>query len=157
MSSVNKVILIGRLGKDPEVRYTQENVAVANFTLATSEYFKDRNGERQERTEWHNIVAWRNLAEISEKFLKKGKQVYVEGRLTTRSWEDKEGNKKYTTEIVADNITLLGKREEDDDNSYRAAPGGYSAPRNEQPSGAARTAAAEEMHKNVQIDDDLPF
>ena len=92
MRGVNKVILVGRLGKDPEVRYTNDSTPVANFSIATSEYYKDKNGERQENTEWHNIVAWRHLAEISEKFLTKGKLVFIEGKLRTRSWEDKEKN-----------------------------------------------------------------
>lgn len=111
MSSVNKVILIGRIGKDPEIRYTNDSTPVANFSIATSESYKDKNGERQESTEWHNIVAWKKLAEICEKFLTKGKLVYVEGELRTRSWEDKDGNKKYATEIVADNLTMLDKKE----------------------------------------------
>jgi single-strand DNA-binding protein len=111
MSSINKVILIGRLGKDPEVRYTSENVPVANFTIATTESYRDKSGNRIETTEWHNIVAWRNLAEIAEKFLSKGKQIYLEGKLRTRTWEDKDGNKRYSTEIVADNFIMLGKKE----------------------------------------------
>lgn len=110
MSSVNKVILVGRLGKDPEVRYIGENTAVANFSLATSETYKNRNGDKVETTEWHNIVVWRKLAEIAEKYLTKGKLIYVEGKLRTRNWDDKEGNKRYTTEVIADNFTMLGPR-----------------------------------------------
>jgi len=111
--SVNKVILIGHVGKDPEVRYLDKNVAVANFTLATTEKaFTTQSGiQVPERTEWHNIVAWRGLADISEKFIRKGSQVYVEGKLQTRSWE-KDGVKRYTTEIYAETINLLGKRPE---------------------------------------------
>jgi single-strand DNA-binding protein len=109
-NSVNKVILVGRLGKDPEVKYTQTGVPVARFTLATDESWKDQSGEKQQRTEWHNIVAWRKLAEICGQYLNKGKLVYVEGRLQTRSWEDKEGNKRYTTEIQADNMVMLSAR-----------------------------------------------
>jgi single-strand DNA-binding protein len=109
-NSVNKVILVGRLGKDPEVKYTQAGVPVARFTLATDESWKDQNGEKQQRTEWHNVVAWRKLAEICGQYLNKGKLVYVEGRLQTRSWEDKEGNKRYTTEIQADNMVMLSAR-----------------------------------------------
>ncbi|MBT4775782.1 MAG: single-stranded DNA-binding protein [Crocinitomicaceae bacterium] len=111
--SVNKVILIGNLGKDPEVRYLEGGTAVANFTLATSESFKDRNtGEKKSITDWHNIVVWRGLAELVEKYLKKGSKIYVEGKLKTRSWKDQDGNTRYTTEIVADNLTMLGGRNE---------------------------------------------
>jgi single-strand DNA-binding protein len=109
-NSVNKVILVGRLGKDPEVKYTQAGVPVARFTLATDESWKDQSGEKQQRTEWHNIVAWRKLAEICGQYLNKGKLIYLEGRLQTRSWEDKEGNKRYTTEIQADNMVMLSAR-----------------------------------------------
>jgi single-strand DNA-binding protein len=111
MSGVNKVILIGHLGKDPEVRHLEGGSSVANFTLATTETFV-REGNRIEQTEWHNIVMWRGLAEIAEKYLSKGKQVYIEGKIRTRSYEDKEGNKKYITEIVADNLTMLGSKSE---------------------------------------------
>ena len=110
MSGVNKVILVGNLGKDPEVRYLDNGVAVANFSLATTENYKNKQGERVSQTEWHNIVFWRGLAEVAEKYLKKGDSVYVEGKLRTRRWEDKEGNAKYTTEILADNMTMLGNK-----------------------------------------------
>jgi single-strand DNA-binding protein len=106
--SINKVILIGRLGKDPEMRFTPSGRAVTNFTLATNENWTDQNGERQERTEWHRIVTWGKLAENCAKLLSKGKQVYVEGRLQTRSWDDRDGNKRYTTEIVANTMQMLG-------------------------------------------------
>ncbi len=105
--SVNKVILVGRLGKDPEMRFTPNGKAVTNFTMATSEIWSDQNGEKQERTEWHRIVTWGKLAENCAKLLSKGKQVYVEGRLQTRQWDDKDGNKKYTTEIIANNMQIL--------------------------------------------------
>ncbi|MBI2368997.1 MAG: single-stranded DNA-binding protein [Deltaproteobacteria bacterium] len=108
MASVNKVILIGRLGADPEVRYTSSGTAVANFNLATNETWVNKNGERQERTEWHRIVAWGKLGEICREHLAKGKQVYIEGRLQTRSWDDRDGNKRHTTEIVATNMVMLG-------------------------------------------------
>ena len=111
MAGVNKVILIGNLGKDPEVRYLDNGVAVANFSLATTESYKNKEGERVSQTEWHNIVLWRGLAEIAEKFLKKGSAIYVEGKIRSRKWEDKEGNTRYTTEILVDNMTMLGKRE----------------------------------------------
>lgn len=109
MAGVNKVILVGRLGADPEVRYTPSGVAVANFNMATSEEWKDKNtGEKKEQTEWHRIVAWRRLGEICGEYLKKGRQVYIEGSLQTRSWEDKEGNKRYTTEVIAYKMQMLG-------------------------------------------------
>ena len=109
---INKVILVGNLGRDPEVRYTPSGVAVANFTIATSEKWKDKNtGEMQERTEWHRIVAWGKLGEICGEYLSKGKQVFIEGRIQTRDWEDKEGIKRYTTEIVANEMKMLGARD----------------------------------------------
>jgi single-strand DNA-binding protein len=112
MSSLNKVMLIGRLGKDPEVRYTPDGAPVANFSLATSESWTDKSGTRQEKTEWHNIVAWSKLADLSKRYLTKGRQVYIEGRLRTREWDDKDGNKRRTTEIVASQMVLLGSRSE---------------------------------------------
>ena len=112
MAGINKVILIGNLGGDPEVRYTPSGVAVAQFNIATSEEWKDKDsGEKRERTEWHRIVAWRRLGEICGEYLSKGQQVYVEGRIQTNTWEDKEGNKRYTTEIIANTVQFLGKRE----------------------------------------------
>jgi single-strand DNA-binding protein len=110
--SVNKVILIGNVGKDPDVRYMENNVAVAKFTLATSETYKKSNGEVVKNTDWHNIVLWRGLAQVAEKYVKKGSQIYIEGRIKSRSYDDKDGVKKYITEIVGDNMTLLGKRED---------------------------------------------
>jgi len=108
MSGVNKVILIGNLGADPEMRYTPGGAAVCELRLATNESWTDKKGERQERTEWHRVVVWGKRAEVVSKYLSKGRQVYVEGRIRTRSWEDKEGNKRYTTEIIADNVQFLG-------------------------------------------------
>ena len=109
MAGVNKVILIGRLGKDPEMRYTPDGAAIANFTIATSEEWKDKKTvEKQERTEWHRIVAFRRLGEICGEYLSKGSQVYIEGRIQTRDWQDKDGNKRYTTEIVASQMQMLG-------------------------------------------------
>jgi len=107
--SINKAILIGNLGKDPELRYTASGTAVASFSLATTERFKNRNGEQQERTEWHNIVAWANLADICGKYLTKGRQVYIEGRIQSRSYDDRDGNKRYITEIVASEMKMLGR------------------------------------------------
>ena len=111
MGSVNKVILIGNLGRDPEVRYTQNGLAVANFTLATNEAWTDKGGEKQERTEWHRIVVWGKQAEIVREHLTKGKQVYVEGSIQTRQWDDREGNKRQTTEIKAQRVLMLGRPE----------------------------------------------
>ena len=113
MSGVNKVILIGNLGKDPEVRYLDSGIAVANFSLATTENYRNKEGEKVSQTEWHNVVLWRGLAEIAEKYLKKGSSVYIEGRIRNRKWEDKEGNTRYNNEILADNMTMLGGRSND--------------------------------------------
>ena len=121
--SVNKVILVGNLGKDPELRYTASGTAVANFSLATTEKYKDRDGNSQEKTEWHNIVVWRQLAEICGKYLTKGKQIYIEGKIQTRSYDDRDGNKRYITEIVVDQMQMLGRAGED--NSGGGGGGGY--------------------------------
>lgn len=143
-NSVNKVILVGRLGKDPEVKYTQGGTPVAKFTVATNEVWKDQNGEKQERTEWHNIVAWTKLAEICGQYLNKGSRVYIEGRIQTRSWEDKEGNKRYITEIRADSMVMLsGKPDE-------ARP--------EKSAAAAAAASSDGGSVEPEItDDDIPF
>lgn len=114
MASLNKVMLIGNLGRDPEVRYTQSGTAVANFTMATTERWNDQQGERQEKTEWHRIVVWGKQAEIAGEYLRKGRSVFVEGGLQTREWTDREGNKKYTTEIRAQRFQMLGGRGGDD-------------------------------------------
>ena len=111
MAGVNKVILIGNLGRDPELKYLEGNVARVNFSLATSDSYKDKNGNRVDQTEWHNIVMWRGLAESAEKYLKKGTQIYVEGKLQTRQWTDKEGHKRSTTEIVAESYVILQRRD----------------------------------------------
>jgi single-strand DNA-binding protein len=110
MRGINKVMLIGNLGKDPDMQFLEGNIAVAKFSLATTETFKDKSGKLISQTEWHTIVLWRGLAELAQKYLHKGSQVYIEGRLKTRSWEDKEGNKKFATEIVGDNLIMLDKR-----------------------------------------------
>ncbi len=109
MAGVNKVILLGHLGADPEIRYSPSGTAVANFRIATTENWKDRDGQKQERTEWHRIVTFGKLAEICGEYLNKGKQVYLEGRIQTRSWDDRDGNKRYTTEIVCDQMQMLGR------------------------------------------------
>lgn len=134
MASVNKVILIGNVGRDPEVRYLDGQGAqtkVATFTLATSERYKDRSGELRENTEWHNIVVWRQQADVAEKFIRKGSQIYVEGRLRTRSWTDAQGVKKYQTEVNVDTLQLLG-RKDGDQNDYQGGNQGYSQPARQQ-------------------------
>jgi single-strand DNA-binding protein len=110
MRGVNKVMLIGNLGKDPDLQYLEGNIGVAKFSLATTETYKDRGGKLVSQTEWHTVVLWRGLAELAQKYLHKGSMVYIEGRLRTRSWEDKEGNKKFATEVVGDNLIMLEKR-----------------------------------------------
>ena len=121
MAGVNKVILVGNLGKDPEVRHLEGGVSVAHFTLATNEYYKDKQGNRVERTEWHNISAWRGLADMADKFLKKGQQVYIEGKLRTRQYQDKDQQTRYITEIIADEISMLGGRPQGSGNAPEAA------------------------------------
>jgi len=146
MAGINKVILIGHLGRDPEIRTLESGAKVARFSMATSETFKDKNGERKDQTEWHNIICWRNLADIAEKYLVKGKQIYVEGRLRSRSWDD-NGIKKYTTEIQADTFTMLGGTRTED---YSAVPlPTQEPPLGKQPDGDLPPFIAEE--------DDLPF
>jgi single-strand DNA-binding protein len=146
--SVNKVILVGNAGKDAEVRYIESGVAVASFSLATSETYLAKNGEKVTNTEWHNIVAWRGLAEIASKYITKGRQLYIEGRLRTRSYDDKDGAKKYVTEIVADNIQLLGRKEEGATSTQ--ASNGYQKPEASAPSEANDFGGDEPT-------DDLPF
>lgn len=151
---VNKVILIGNLGSDPEVRYTPDGAPVANVSLATSESWNDRNtGERQERTEWHRLVLWRKLAEIAGQYLKKGAKIYVEGKLQTRSWDDQGGQKRYTTEIVVNDMQMLDSRGEGGDSGGRDA--GYSdRPASGNPGPASQPAAPPPPGGD---DDDLPF
>ena len=157
--SINKVILIGNLGKDPEVKYTPGGMPVAKFSLATNERFKDKEGNWQDRTEWHNIVAFQRLAEIVGEYLKKGGKCYVEGRLSTSSWDDKEtGQKKYKTEIIANDLVLLSGRGE-------GAPGEYAPPQSQpvsmprsapRPQPASAPAPPEEFNQAIS-DDDVPF
>ncbi len=111
MAGINKVILVGNLGKDPEIKYLEGNIARVNFTMATSEYHKDKSGNKVEQTEWHNVVVWRSMAESAEKLLKKGMQIYLEGKLQTRQWVDKDGAKKNITEIVGESFLILQKKE----------------------------------------------
>jgi single-strand DNA-binding protein len=145
--SVNKVILVGNVGRDPEVRYLDKDVAVANFSLATSENYTAKNGEKVTTTEWHNIVAWRGLAKVVEQYVKKGDRLYLEGRIRTRAWDDKEGNKRYTTEIYMDNMEMLG--------GPRSQNGGsdnqHASPRNETGN------SVNEPDFTPNEEDDLPF
>jgi len=151
--SVNKVILVGNLGKDPEVRHLESGASVANFPIATSESYKDRNsGERITQTEWHNIVLWRGLAEVAEKYLRKGNSVYIEGKLKTRSWQDKEGNTRYSTEVVGDNMVMLGKSDGGGNNNPQQ---GQATQQNQAAQPAAATTAA--SGGADEMDDDLPF
>lgn len=119
---INKVILVGNVGKDPEVRYLDNGTAVASFPLATSENYKDKEGNRQSRTEWHNIVLWRGLAEVAEKYVKKGNPLYIEGKIRSRSYDDKDGVKKYFTEIYADQMQMLGSKPSNGDSAPASAP-----------------------------------
>ena len=159
--SVNKAILVGNLGKDPELRYTPSGTAVATFSLATTERYKDRDGNRQERTDWHNIVAWRQLAEICGKYLHKGKQIYIEGKIQTRSYEDRDGNKRYITEIVADQMQMLGSRDDSQGGggyggggqSYNQ--GGTQSGRQQNQSNQSQNGGFEEPVFNP--DDEIPF
>lgn len=139
MASLNKVMLIGNLGKDPEVRYTTSGQAVASFSVATSEKFKNRNGEMEERTEWHNVVLWGRQAEVAGEYLAKGRTVFIEGRLQTRKWQDKDGKDRYSTEVVGDRMQMLGGKGEGGsgrqgggrptgEGNYNASPASYDEP-----------------------------
>ena len=166
--SLNKVLLIGNVGKDPEIRHLESGASVASFTLATSERFRDRNGELRENTEWHNIVAWRQLADLAANFIRKGTQIYVEGSIRTRSWDDQNGAKRYTTEIMANSIQLLGRRGDNPAASegapaHAAAPAqrpapAYQAPRQEAQSHVQSTPMIQPEDLNADNGtDDLPF
>jgi single-strand DNA-binding protein len=152
--SVNKAILVGRLGKDPETRYMTNGEAVTNVSLATSENYKDKNGEKQERTEWHNLVFYRRLAEIAGEYLKKGSQVYVEGRIQTRKWQDKEGKDRYTTEIVVNEMQMLGGKS-GGAGSFEVMENQSQAPARSAP--AAKPAAPAAKSNFDNFDDDIPF
>jgi single-strand DNA-binding protein len=145
--AVNKVILIGNVGNDPEIRHLEGGTPVANFRLATSETYNNRNGERITQTEWHNIVVWRGLAEVVEKYVKKGSQLYIEGRIRTRSWDDKDGNKRFTTEIVTDTLQMLGKKTDSgsDSNVTGNTSGNFAA------------SASNDGATMPEPEDDLPF
>lgn len=161
MSGINKVILVGHLGKDPEVRYLDGGVTVASFPLATSETY-NKDGRKIEQTEWHNIVMWRGLADIASKYLLKGKLVYIEGKLRTRSFEDKEGHKKYTTEIVAENFTMLGRKSDFEGSSESSVQKSEEENSSVNSQETAKEDRPMNYNKstegdNVVADDDLPF
>ena len=155
--SVNKVILVGRLGRDPELKYTPSGAPVAKFSLATDESFKDKTGEKQDRTEWHNIVAWNKLAEICGEYLTKGKLVYIEGSIRSRQWQDQSGNKRTSYEIIANQMQMLGSRAE----SERMSGGGAerSAPERHAPAPSPAPAPAEPLPapESEISDEDIPF
>ena len=155
MASVNKVILIGNLGRDPEVRYMPSGDAVANITIATTETWKDKGGEKQEQTEWHRVAMFGKTAEIAGEYLKKGSQVYIEGKLQTRKWTDKEGQERYTTEIRADRMQMLGSRS---GGSERMAPPEDDAPPRSSAAVPAKKAAGAGKGGNLDdLEDDIPF
>ena len=169
--SVNKVILVGNVGKDPEVRYLEGGTAVCSFSLATSETYRNRDGDRVTTTEWHNVVLWRGLAEIAEKYVRKGSQLYIEGKIRTRSWDDRDGNKRYTTEVIADTMQMLGKRTEEAQQQQPVTGGAgnqaaqdksrqEAAPQPQSRQDKEQTAPEETGFGEPDIDqvqDDLPF
>lgn len=166
MASVNKVILVGNLGRDPEVRYMPNGEAVCNFSIATTDSWKDKAGAKQERTEWHNIVMYRKLAEIAGEYLKKGRPVYVEGRLQTRKWQTKEGQDRYTTEIIADQMQMLGGRDGGsnasydggmDESSYSQAPSNQSQVKQSNAPAQSTTKPAAGGSGFDDFEDDIPF
>lgn len=154
MSSLNKAMIIGRLGADPEVRYTQSNTAVATLSIATSERYKDKNGEQVENTEWHRVVAWGRLAEICQEYLKKGSLIYIEGPIQTREWDDKDGTKRYTTEIKALSMQMLGDKGDSQGGGQRSQGSGRTG-------GGSQTQtekAPVDLGRDFDdMDDDLPF
>lgn len=171
--SVNKVILVGNVGKDPETRYLDESTAITKFPMATSETYKNKAGERVSTTEWHNVVLWRGLAQVAEKYVKKGTQIYIEGRIKTRSYDDAEGNKKYITEIVGDQMQLLGRKPDDGEGGQPAqqsqpsqqsqpaqqnqAPMQNQKPAQEQAPAQEGTATSDPFDGGDNGPDDLPF
>ena len=170
--SVNKVILVGNVGKDPETRYLDESTAITKFPMATSETYKNKAGERISNTEWHNVVLWRGLAQVAEKYVKKGTQIYIEGRIKTRSYDDAEGNKKYITEIVGDQMQLLGRKPDDSEGGQptqsqssvqsqpaqqNQAPVQNQKPEQEQPPAKGGAANGDPFDGGDNGPDDLPF
>ena len=159
MGSLNKVMLIGNLGRDPEIRYTQAGSAVANFSLATTDRWTDRQGQRQERTEWHDIVAFDRLADLVQNYLKKGKSVYIEGRLQTRSWEDPQGQKRYRTEVVTTSMQFLDSRpsNEGSNQSYSSEPSQSMGSNQESSEATSESENSQTGEKEDYIKDDIPF
>ena len=160
MASVNKVILIGNLGRDPETRYTADGAAVTNITIATSDRWKDKaTGEMKEATEWHKVAFFGRLAEIAGEYLKKGRPVYVEGKLRTRKWQDKDGQDRYTTEVIADNMQMLGSREGMGGGASSDFDGGEDtrAPARSSPASAGTRTAGKPAPSVAEMDDDIPF
>lgn len=156
---VNKVILVGNLGNDPEVKYMPNGNAVANLSLATSESWKDQHGQQQERTEWHRLTAYRKLAEIMGEYLKKGSQIYVEGKLQTRKWQDQQGNDKYTTEVIVDQMQMLGGGGGNNNQKPQGNQGGYNQQPKQQPQQQAPQQPPQGRPKepDFDFDDDIPF
>ncbi len=163
MRGLNKVTLIGHLGKDPEVAYVSENIARARFSLATSESYKDKEGNRVDQTEWHDITLWRKQAEIAEKYLKKGSLIYLEGRLRSRSWEDEQGNKKYATGVEGLTFIMLDKKEDGGGNYGGGNAGGYSQPQSNSQPQQQSSPTSQPQAQNASggsgedYNDDLPF
>ena len=159
MANLNKVTLIGRLGQDPEIRYTQSGSAVANTTIATNDYWTDKQGEKQERTEWHSLVMWGRLADLAQSYLKKGSQVYVEGRLQTRDWEDQQGQKHYKTEVVVTTMQFLDSRISESEPSQVVASPAYTDSTASSPESSTITEsnAPDSKQEDDYIKDDIPF
>jgi single-strand DNA-binding protein len=157
MAGVNKAILVGNLGRDPELRHTPNGQAVVNFTLATSENWTDKSGERQERTEWHRIVVWGKTAEMCNQYLSKGRTVYVEGRIQTREWEDKEGAKRYTTEINASTVNFIGPRTGGGEGGGGGGSGSGSGGDSGGGGGRSNPSSEAPMDAGPPVDDDIPF
>jgi len=153
---LNKVMLIGNLGKDPEVRHLESGSTVASFSVATNENYRDKAGEWQTVTEWHNVVAWRNLAERAERDLKKGNRVYIEGKITTRKWQDQNGNDRYTTEVVAQMLRLLDRREKSE-GDFGNFPSAADEPQSVSAKTPTSNSNSQGQVQSPQVDDDLPF
>ena len=162
MASVNKVILVGNLGRDPETRYMPDGAAITNISIATTATWKDKSGEKQEQTEWHRVAFFGKLAEIAGEYLKKGSQVYVEGKLRTRKWQDKDGVEKYTTEVLADSMQMLGSRQGMGGGDGGSGGGDYPGSTSRPPAGAGSSSAKPAASKGGaakfdDMDDDIPF
>ena len=155
MANLNKVTLIGRLGQDPEIRYTQSGSAVANATIATNDYWTDKQGGKQERTEWHSLVLWGKLADLAQSYLKKGSQVYVEGRMQTRDWEDQQGQKHYKTEVVVTTMQFLDAKMSDNGSNTEYSSATAAPQSNPSPTAPAESSAA--LQGDDYIKDDIPF